>query len=66
MTEFINEDIRKFAAAALIHVGHAIFKTTQNDAPLLAAVEKGIDIILQGKQKQNVFDKIKKKHMIYY
>ena len=53
LTEFINEDIRKFAAAALIHVGHAIFKTTKNDAPLLAAVEKGIDMILQGPGANN-------------
>lgn len=47
LTDFINEDIRKFACAALIHLGHAIYKVTNNLAPLNEAVEKGVEMCLQ-------------------
>lgn len=47
LTDFINEDIRKFACAALIHLGHAIFKTTNNPQALHDAVTKGIEMCLQ-------------------
>lgn len=47
LTDFVNEDVRKFACAALIHLGNAMFKVTGNIAPLTDAVEKGIDTVLQ-------------------
>ena len=47
MTEFINEDIRKFACAALIHLGHAIYKLSNNHQALHDAVDKGVEMILQ-------------------
>ena len=47
LTDFINEDIRKFACAALIHLGHAIFKVNGNPDALHNAVDKGVEMILQ-------------------
>ncbi|CAG5098758.1 Oidioi.mRNA.OKI2018_I69.XSR.g15949.t1.cds [Oikopleura dioica] len=45
LTDFVNEDVRKFACAALIHLGHAMFKVSGNEAALVEAVTKGIDTI---------------------
>jgi len=47
LTEFINEDIRKFACAALIHLGHAQYKLSNNPQALHDAVDKGVEMILQ-------------------
>jgi len=45
LTDFVNEDVRKFACAALIHLGHAMFKVTGNETALVEAITKGIDTI---------------------
>lgn len=47
LTEFVNEDIRKFACAALIHLGHAIYKVSNNADALTGAIEKAIDMCNQ-------------------